>query len=323
MTGYIPPFTISSKAITLMNEISEIVGRMTLSQNLRMSPRLRRINRLKSIQSSLEIENNTLTLDQVTAIIDGKRVLGNPVEILEVRNAFAAYELIPDIDSCDVNDLLRVHSVMLSNIMDDAGRFRSSGVGIYAGKELIHMAPPADLVPKLIGDLLTWLHDSDVHPLIKSCVYHYEFEFIHPFSDGNGRMGRLWHTAILSEWRELFQWIPIESIVRDHQMEYYDAIGKSTSCGDSGPFIDLMLSLILEALKAVDSRQSVELSDVERKVFNLIREDIFISASNAAIEIGVNARTIERALKTLKDLGLIERSGSNRSGHWHVADDTI
>lgn len=193
---YQPPFTITPAVVNLVAEIGEIIGRYTVLAEQNLTPRLRRENRIRTIQASLAIENNTLTLEQVTAVIEGKRVLGHPREIQEVRNAFATYEAMEVWDAGAEDDLLAAHEMLMRGLVDETGRYRSGGVGIFRGEQLVHMAPPADRVPRLMADLLDWLKNTNEHPLVASCVFHYEFEFIHPFADGNGRMGRLWQTLI-------------------------------------------------------------------------------------------------------------------------------
>ena len=324
--GYTPPFTLNAKSINLIAEINEEVGRLSVG-GLTKDPKLRRVNRLKSIQSSLAIENNSLTLDQVTDVIDGKQVFGNPREIQEVKNAFAAYDAMEGMDPNSVEDLLRAHGIMMGSILDDAGRFRRGGVGVFSNEGIVHMGPPADRVPILISELMEWLRDSDYHPLVKGCVFHYEFEFIHPFSDGNGRMGRMWHTLILSKWREGMAWVPVESIVREHQQEYYNAIALSTKLGDSGPFIELMLSLISDALKACTSSDNNSarygLNATEGRLLSMIGDGIYQSSEEAAAVLSVSARTVERAIRSLREKGLIEREGSNKSGKWRITDDKM
>lgn len=314
---YSPPFTISSKAVNLISDISIRLTCIQMEGGA-PSPSLRRVCRLRSINSSLAIESNTLSLEQVTDVIDGKRVLGNPREIQEVRNAFECYDLIPSTDPCSIDDLLMTHGIMMKYLLDDAGRFRSSGVGVFSEEGLVHMAPPADLVPKLMSDLLGWLMESDDHPLIKGCVFHYEFEFIHPFSDGNGRMGRLWHTLILSKWMEALIWVPVESVIRERQSEYYDAISRSTSIGNSGPFIDFMLEALRDALDDLPhSPDPTEgLSKTEMTVLGMIRDGRFMTVDAAADQLGLSARTVSRILATLKERGLIVRTGSDKKGSW-------
>ena len=190
-TSYIPPFTMTEEITNLVIEIAELTGIMTVSEQLSKNPRLRRENRVKSIHSSLAIEQNSLTIDQVSDIIDGKRVLGPPQDIREAKNAYEAYELLTKLDPYSVEDLLKAHKIMMTGLVKEAGVFRSKGVGVFAGEQLIHAGTPANYVPELIGQLFDWLKKSKLHPLVKSCIFHYEFEFIHPFADGNGRLARL------------------------------------------------------------------------------------------------------------------------------------
>lgn len=263
MSDYRPPFHITDKMTSLIAEISEQIGRITILQRGTISPHLRRENRIRTIHSSLAIEHNSLSLEQVTAILDGRRVLGNPNEIREVQNAYEAYELMLGLDPSSVDDLLKAHKRMMSGLMPASGRFRSGGVGVFDGKALIHMAPPAEFVPMHIHNLFSWYRHSELHPLIKSAVFHYEFEFIHPFSDGNGRMGRMWHSLLLAKWKELFFWLPIEELIQSRQKDYYDALAIADSQADSAGFVELMLEIILESLKetAVVDRRTDQDSD--------------------------------------------------------------
>ena len=245
---YHPPFQITPKILNAVAAISELVGNHS-AKNGHLSPQLRRENRIRTIQASLAIEQNSLTVNQVTAILDGKRVLGLPREIQEVRNAFSAYEKLPDWQAEKMADLLLAHQTMMFGLIDDAGKWRSSGVGIFRNDELVHMAPPASQIPRLMADLLTWLAQTDHHPLIASCAFHYEFEFIHPFSDGNGRIGRLWQTLILSQWRTLMAYLPVESLISERQDEYYFVLGQCDKNSDSTRFIEFMLQAIENALR--------------------------------------------------------------------------
>lgn len=247
MSNYRPPFHMTDKMTSLIAEISEQVGRITVLQEGITSPHLRRENRIRTIHSSLAIEHNSLSLDQVTAILDGKRVLGNPNEIKEVQNAYEAYELMLHLNPASVDDLLKAHKLMMKGLVPENGRFRSGGVGIFNGEKLIHMAPPAEFVPEHIRNLFAWYQESELHPLIKSSVFHYEFEFIHPFADGNGRMGRMWHSLLLGKWKDLFFWLPIEELIQSRQQEYYDALGVA----DSAVFVELMLEIIRDSLMKV------------------------------------------------------------------------
>lgn len=251
MSDYKPPFHMTNKMTFLIAEISEQVGRITVLQEGTISPHLRRENRIRAIHSSLAIEHNSLSLEQVTAILDGKRVLGNPNEIREVQNAYEAYELMLRLDPSSVDDLLKAHKLMMNGLVPENGRFRSGGVGVFDGEVLIHMAPPAEFVPEHIHNLFAWYQQSELHPLIKSAVFHYEFEFIHPFADGNGRIGRMWHSLLLGKWKDLFFWLPIEELIQSRQKEYYHALGVADKQADSAGFVELMLEIIRDSLKEV------------------------------------------------------------------------
>lgn len=249
MENYRPPFHITDRITTLVAEIGEEVGRISVLSHGNLNPHLRRENRIRTIHSSLAIEHNSLSLEQVTAILNGKRILGNPNEIREVQNAYEAYDMMLSLDSYSVKDLLKAHGHMMQKLISENGKFRSGGVGVFAGETLVHMAPPAHLVPSQIQDLFDWYKTSDMHPLIKSAIFHYEFEFIHPFADGNGRMGRMWHSLLLGSWKELFFWLPMEELIKARQQEYYDALEKSDKDADSSDFVQFMLEIILETLK--------------------------------------------------------------------------
>ncbi|PJC85871.1 cell filamentation protein Fic [Vibrio sp. HA2012] len=254
--AYTPPFSITNDILNMVAEISGLLGRLEISNPELMSPQLRRGNRIKTIQASLAIENNTLTLEQVTSVIDGKRVLGLPHEIQEVTNAFKAYEHLSDWSACSVKDLLEAHGQLMYGLVEQSGQFRNGGVGIYRGETLIHMAPPADRVPVLVAELLDWVERTDTHSLITSGVFHYEFEFIHPFSDGNGRMGRLWQTLLLSRWQPLFAYLPVESVIKEQQEAYYQALSDSDKQSEATPFISFILNALLIALKEVGNESS-------------------------------------------------------------------
>jgi Fic family protein len=246
---YQPPYSLTPAILNLVAEISERIGHYTASAGHKMTPHLRRENRIRTIQASLAIENNTLSLSQVTAIIDGKRVLGHPREIQEVVNAFDAYEAMKNWNPASGDDLLTAHALLMKGLVADTGAFRSGGVGIYRRGQLMHMAPPANRIPLLMGDLLDWLNQTDTHPLVAGCVFHYELEFIHPFSDGNGRMGRLWQTLILSRWKPLFAYLPVETLIRDAQDDYYQVLGKADEQGEATLFIEFMLKVLLHAIQ--------------------------------------------------------------------------
>ena len=246
---YQPPYTINPTILSLVAEIGETIGRYILLAEQNLTPRLRRENRIRTIQASLAIENNTLTLEQVTAVIEGRRVLGHPREIQEVRNAFAVYESMEDWEASSEKDLLAAHELLMRGLVDETGRYRSGGVGIFRGEHLLHMAPPADRVPKLMADLFDWLVTTPEHPLVASCVFHYEFEFIHPFADGNGRVGRFWQTLILRNWKQLLAYLPVETVIRERQEDYYRILAMADQQAEATPFIEFMLSALLDALR--------------------------------------------------------------------------
>lgn len=334
MSRYQPPLTLTSPMLALVAEIAEQVGRLTARHEPAMTPQLRRGNRIRSIQASLAIENNTLSIEQVTAVLDGRRVLGLPREIQEVRNAFAAYEAMHDWNPSSRNDLLAAHALLLHGLIDDAGQLRRGGVGIYRGERLLHMAPPASRVAQLVDDLLGWLVAAELHPLLASCVFHYEFEFIHPFADGNGRMGRLWQTLILSRWRPVLAWLPVESVIRDRQDDYYAALAAADHAAEATPFVEFMLQALQQALADALQTQAIGLKNVSEKpseetsektseetparILALLRDDSSLSARKLAEHLGLSARAIELQLARLKASGKLKRIGPNKGGHWQV-----
>lgn len=250
MDKYIPPYDITEDMLELAAEITENLGKLHNVNDLERLPRLRKVNRLRSIQSSLAIENNTLSLEQVTDVVDGKRVLGPEDDIIAVKNAFEAYKMLSELDPFSLEDMKRAHGAMMKGLISGAGTFRSGAVGVFNEQgKVIHVAPPYDMVPGLMEQLFDWLKGSKAQMLIRSSIFHYEFEFIHPFADGNGRTGRLWQTALLASWKPIFEWVPIESIIKDNQEEYYKAIALSTSDGKSNRFILFMLGVIKQAIE--------------------------------------------------------------------------
>jgi len=271
--NYIPPFEISSRALTSVAKISEKVGAFNATHLLdELSPRLRRSNTIQTVQASCAIEGNELTIEQVTAILEGKTVLGAPREIQEIKNALDVYESIDELSATSEKSLLSAHKMLMLGLLNDPGTYRRGGVGIQKGEETVHLAPPADNVRGLMKDLFKWLKSSDVHPLILSSVFHYEFEFIHPFSDGNGRMGRLWQTLILKEWNQLFTYVPIESMIRNNQEGYYEALNMSNRVGKSTPFIEFMLETIENALSNIEQTDQVgvQVSDQVKELVQII-----------------------------------------------------
>jgi len=270
--SYRPPYNITPTILNLVADISELIGRYTVLTEQSLTPHLRRENRIRTIQASLAIENNSLSLEQVTAVIDGKQVLGLPREIQEVRNAFAAYEKMDSWHPASQEDLLAAHCLLMSTLIDRPGVFRSGGVGIFRGKQLVHMAPPAARVPFLMADLLDWLRHSEEHPLISSCLFHYELEFIHPFEDGNGRIGRLWQTLILRQWKSLLAYLPVETLIRERQDDYYQALAEADSHAEATPFVEFMLLALLDAVIEAVSTDHVtdHVSDQVKRLLKII-----------------------------------------------------
>ena len=278
----------------------------------------------------MAIEQNTLTLEQVSDIIDGKRVLGPPQDIREVKNAYEAYEKVSSLDPYSVKNLLLAHRIMMEGLVKEAGVFRSKNVGVYAGTQLIHAGTPAHYVPELIDQLFTWMKQSKLHPLIKSCVFHYEFEFIHPFSDGNGRTGRLWQSLILQKWKPFFAWLPVETLIHEQQDGYYVVLNASNTEGESTIFVTFMLQIIRDALadiiKTQDSHRNVGINvginvgTNEKKVLALLRQDGRLTAKIIASTLGLTERQIERIIASLKKQGMLIRHGASKNGFWEVAD---
>ena len=331
---YIPPFTVSTEAINLIAEISGQIERYAIRLEQEDGLRLRKVNRIKTIHSSLAIEGNTLSEDQVRDIIDGKNVVAPIKEIQEVKNALQAYQLMSEIDAFKENDLLKAHELMMMALVDKSGHYRTAGVGVFDGDKCIHMAPPAERVPALMSDLFEWIKKTDVHPLVSSCVFHYEFEFIHPFIDGNGRMGRYWQTMLLSRWKGIFAWIPVETIVKEHQQEYYDVIAKCDAAGNSTAFIEFMLRCLLDAMNQIEEEPEEVPNEVPNKVADkvankvanksaqnvlmLLYENGHLTRDELSERTGLSLGGIKKIINSLRERGLIERVGANKNGYWKV-----
>lgn len=302
---YIPPYTVTDTIIYLVAEISEQVGVVTVKNKTISNPQLRRENRIRSIHSSLAIENNSLSLEQVTNIINDKRILGDPGEIREVKNAYDVYNLLLTFDPYSANDILKAHGILMAGLTKEAGHFRSGGVGVFAGERLVHMAPPANILPKLVSDLMHWLKTSDAHPLIKSCVFHYEFEFIHPFSDGNGRMGRMWQTLLLSRWKSVFTWLPVETLIRERQQEYYNVLVLADQAANSAVFIEFMLRVIRDALDEL--LQTEQVTEQVKRLMAALGEET-LSAKELLARLGLKHRPTfsNNYLHPALKLGLVE-----------------
>lgn len=303
---YQPPYTISPEILNRVAAISEAVGRLTVLTDKARTLRLRRINRIRTIHGSLAIEGNTLSEAQITAILEGKRVIAPPREVQEVKNALAAYDLFGTWKPEAEKDLLEAHRMLMSGLIDEAGLYRHGGVGVMAGQQVIHMAPPADRVPQLMGDLFGWLAAADVHPLIASSVFHYELEFIHPFADGNGRLGRLWQSLILAHWNPLFADIPVESLIFEHQAEYYQSIKESTQKTDSAPFITFMLRMILDTVTTTAPQVSPQVTPQVGELLAAIQGEMGREALQSALGLSDRKSFRERYLKPALVDGLVE-----------------
>ena len=322
-----PPFKITSKAINLISQISEKIGEIRNLEEYLHSVQLRKENRIKTIHSSLAIENNSLSIEQITAIVDGKKVFGPPNEIREVKNAIQAYDLLLNLNPYEEKDLLKAHSLMMDDLVNRSGKYRKGGVGIFDGQDVVHIAPPAGRVPALMADLFEWLKVSDVHPLIKNCVFHYEFEFIHPFEDGNGRMGRLWQTVILKEWKTVFAWLPIETLIKERQNEYYQALALSDARSDSTDFIEFMLSVILHTIDTIVDNQAkitqkiaVKITLNQKKIIREIEKNPYITQEELAEAVGIARLNIIKNMKKLQEQNIIKRIGADKNGYWQTAD---
>lgn len=321
-----PPFEITNEILDCVAEIAELVGRVSATEGLSQNPMLRRTNRIRTIYSSLAIEQNTLSLEQVTAVLDGKHVLAPPKDIAEVKNAYEIYEMMDSLDPYSVDDLLRAHGVMTRGLVGESGEFRSRPVGVVDKQgNVLHVGTLPDYVPGLVGELFEWLKNSDFHMLIKSCVFHYELELIHPFADGNGRIGRLWHTLLLTQWKLLFAWLPVESIIHDRQDEYYRAINRSNFNGESGAFILFMLSAIkealLEAIENIDSAENMSTEELRwYKICRFLKENKVITNADVRQIFDVSSATANRILAKLCEEEKLCKTRIGRSWGYTLTD---
>ena len=316
--SYIPPFTVTDEMTSLVIEIAETLGRMSVNDKDIPTPTLRKENRIKTIHSSLAIENNSLSLEQITAIIEGKRVLGPPNEILEVMNANEAYNILFELNPYKEEDLLKAHRLMMTDLVKENGIYRSDGVGVFDGQKCIHMAPPAIRIPYLMKELLSWVKKTKVHPLISSCVFHYEFEFIHPFADGNGRMGRMWQTLLLMQWKPIFAWIPVETIVKKHQQEYYSSIAQSDKAGNSTIFITFMLKCILDSLQEIEESNQKSNQKSNRKLLDAVSKNPNITIRELQDFLGMSESGVKKIIRKHKEAGTLVRVGGAKGGHWKI-----
>lgn len=324
MSIYQPPFVITPLILNQVIEIGELMGNWAAMAG-RASPLLRKENRIRTIQASLAIEHNSLTTEQVTALMEGKRILAPAKDIQEVRNAILAYEKMSEWKSERLSDLLQAHQILMMGLVDNPGQLRSGNVGVYREKQLIHMAPPASQVLRLMNDLLGWLKTTELHPLIAGAIFHYEFEFIHPFADGNGRMGRLWEILILREWRSELAWLPVDTLIHYQQDRYYQVLGQCDRQSSCTPFIEFILANIISALQeglgkssALSEEMSPDLLDIEKRILQILSNQPGRSAKSIADECEISARTVERYLKALQLKGKLQRVGATKGGLWRV-----
>jgi len=334
---YQPPFQLSHAILASVANIAELIGRWRQAGGDELVPQLRRGNRVLTIQASLAIEQNTLTVEQVTAVLDGKPVLGPPREIQEVKNAFAAYEAMTGWQPTRHADLMAAHRLLLQGLTDDAGSLRQAGVGVFQGKQLVHMAPPAAQVPRLTSQLLRWLAHTDAHPLVASSAVHYELEFIHPFSDGNGRIGRLWQTLILSRWQPMLAYLPVETIIRSRQDDYYRVLGEADAAADCSGFIQFMLDAIATSLhQALEVEATMARAPgmaspetpvktlvktpvkTADQILDLLRRHPTLTLAKVAIHLGKSSSAVERAARKLREAGRLQYVGPQKGGHWEV-----
>lgn len=317
-----PPFAITNTIIDLVAEIAELMGKLTSIHQLSANPTLRRANRIRTIHGSLAIEQNTLSLEQVTAVINGKHVLAPPKDIAEVKNAYEIYERLDELDPYNMDDLLAAHGIMTRGLVEESGYFRSRPVAVVDQQgNILHFGTLPDYVPGLTKDLLEWTMNSELHMLIRSCVFHYELEQIHPFADGNGRIGRLWHTLLLSKWNPVFAWLPVESMIHANQQAYYDAINASNAAGSSTVFIEFMLSIIKASLIDVIKTSDAMSDDARDKaalrwqrIEKFLETHEFIMNADVRSLCNVSAATANRILADLVTHGKLTKC--RIGGHW-------
>lgn len=319
--SYKPPFIITDEIIELISNIANALGKIEHLQHNLQASKLRKISQIKTITGTLQIEGNTLNEQQITAILEGKLVLGTVQEITEAQGAIKVYQRVTEFDYQNIDHLLEAHGLLMGELLTNAGHFRNSSVGVYGAKGVTHIAPPAHRVSGLMADLFQWLKTTNTHPLIASGVFHYEFEFIHPFVDGNGRMGRLWQYLILYRWNPIFSFIPVENIIKAEQQDYYRALQVAGAAGESTAFIQFMLKVILQTiqnnatLNAPVNGQSMKTPDT---IIQLIKQNPNITKKEIAEQINKDIRTIGRAIKKLQDNNILRRVGSAKTGYWEL-----
>lgn len=317
-----PPYQITNAILKLVASISENIGEVKATHLDKPSPELRKRNRVKTIKASLEIEGNSLSEDQITAIIEDKRVIGPQKDIKEVVNAIKVYDNLETFIPARKSSFLAAHKMLMEGLVDRPGELRRKPVGIFKGSKVAHVAPPADQLDHLLSELLAYLKDSEDHVLIKSSVVHYEIEFIHPFMDGNGRMGRLWQTLILSQEYPLFEFLPFETIIKERQQDYYDVLEKCDKSGESTAFIEFMLRAINDSLNNLLNQQSPSLTVEQRVSFFLSTHsgEIFTRKDYMRIFKDISPATASRDVRFAVDNGLVERLGDKRNTKYKILE---
>ena len=310
-----PPYKITGKILKLVASISERIGEVNSAHLNKPPTELRKKNRIKTIHSSLEIEGNTLTIEQITAIVDNKRVIGPPKDILEVKNAITVYDHLDKLNPYSFESFCEAHRILMNGLIEFAGKLRSKSVGIIKGSEVAHVAPPSEMLKPLMNDLFDYLKNGEDLVLIKSCVFHYEMEFIHPFIDGNGRMGRLWQTLILKDSYPVFEYLPIETLIKERQEQYYESLRKSDNTGESTIFIEFILEIILESLEELLSIQNVSLTNIDRiNLFkSIVKDDFFTRKEYLKNFREISSATASRDLKFAVENGLIAKFGDKNT----------
>ena len=317
-----PPYKITGNILKLVASISERIGEINAAHLQKPPTELRRRNRIRTIHSSLQIEGNSLSVEQVTAIIDNKRVAGTQKEILEVKNAIAVYDSIQRLNPYSIDSFCKAHGILMKGLVESAGRMRTKQVGIAKGSQVTHVAPPGAMVRPLMKDLFDYLKNDDEMLLIKSAVFHYEMEFIHPFMDGNGRMGRLWQTVILKEGYPVFEYLPVENLIRERQEQYYDALSKSDKMGESTHFIEFMLKILLESLEGLLSTQNVSVTNMDRiNLFRQVVKDQFFTRKDYLLNFKeISPATASRDLRLATENRIIEKIGDKRTTKYHYME---
>lgn len=314
--SYTPPYSVTEEMVQTVSEISSLIERITISHSLDGVLTLRRKNRIQTIHSSLAIEQNTLTEEQVTAVINGHFVVAPPEDIKEVQNAYKVYERLDQFDPYSMDDLCTAHGIMTRGLTEESGVFRSGPAGVVRGNEIIHFGTLAPYIPDNMQNLFSWLKESDSHMLIKSSIFHYEFEVIHPFADGNGRTGRFWQTLLLSQWKPVFAWIPVESMIYRNQEAYYQALNQSNGEGEGTPFLRFLLEMILQTLREVERTTSVELPAKLQvrwdRILSYLRDHESIKNAQVQELCGVAPTSANRILTNLCGYGLLQKHGAGK-----------